>query len=208
MHEEIEATAPESLHWKSSRPRRRPSRNRKVRKSKLSTSRWPRTSHRRRPTMMPARSTRSGTGCRGPRFIGAAARNTDLILDMKGCRLERLNNGGPVLDSHSAYGVSSQLGVVRKAWAKKSTGLATIQFSKREAVTPLWNDVKSGIIQNLSPGMWIYNKVDTTPKGQERREFTAMDWEPFEISLVAVPADAATNFMSAAQAPPARQIRL
>ncbi len=70
-------------------------------------------------------------------------------------------------------------------------------------MTPIWNDVKGGIIQNLSPGMWIYKKVDTTPKGQERREFTATDWEPFEISLVSVAADAATNFMSAAVTPPA-----
>ena len=143
------------------------------------------------------------TGAKVPRFDWRTGEEYDLILDMKGCRMDRLNNGGPVLDSHSAYGVESQLGVVRKAWAKKATGLATIQFSKRDAVTPIWNDVKGGIIQNLSPGMWIYKKVDTTPKGQERREFTATDWEPFEISLVSVPADAATNFMSAAVTPPA-----
>jgi hypothetical protein len=143
------------------------------------------------------------TGAKVPRFDWRSGEEYDLILDMKGCRMDRLNNGGPVLDSHSAYGVESQLGVVRKAWAKKSTGLATIQFSKRDAVTPIWNDVKGGIIQNLSPGMWIYKKVDTTPKGQERREFTATDWEPFEISLVSVAADAATNFMSAAGTPPA-----
>jgi hypothetical protein len=143
------------------------------------------------------------TGAKVPRFDWRTGEEYDLILDMKGCRMDRLNNGGPVLDSHSAYGVESQLGVVRKAWAKKSTGLATIQFSKRDAVTSIWNDVKGGIIQNLSPGMWIYKKVDTTPKGQERREFTATDWEPFEISLVSVAADAATNFMSAAGTPPA-----
>ena len=143
------------------------------------------------------------TGAKVPRFDWRSGEEYDLVLDMKGCRLDRLNNGGPVLDSHSAYGVESQLGVVRKAWAKKSTGMATLQFSKRDAVTPIWNDVKAGIIQNLSPGMWIYKKVDTTPKGQERKEFTATDWEPFEISLLSVPADAATNFMSAAVPPPA-----
>ena len=143
------------------------------------------------------------TGAKVPRFDWRSGEEYDLILDMKGCRMDRLNNGGPVLDSHSAYGVESQLGVVRKAWTKKGIGLATIQFSKRDAVTPIWNDVKGGIIQNLSPGMWIYKKVDTTPKGQERREFTATDWEPFEISLVSVPADAGTNFMSAAAPPPA-----
>jgi hypothetical protein len=143
------------------------------------------------------------TGAKVPRFDWRTGEEYDLILDMKGCRMDRLNNGGPVLDSHSAYGVESQLGVVRKAWAKKSTGMATIQFSKRDAVTAIWNDVKGGIIQNLSPGMWIYKKVDTTPKGQERREFTATDWEPFEISLVSVAADAATNYLSAAGTPPA-----
>ena len=141
------------------------------------------------------------TGAKVPRFDWRSGEEYDLTLDMKGCRMDRLNNGWPVLDSHAAYGVDSQLGVVRKAWAKKSTGLATIQFSKRDAVTPIWNDVKGGIIQNLSAGMWIYKKIDTTPKGQERREFTATDWEPFEISLVPVPADANTNFMSAAVAP-------
>ena len=50
--------------------------------------------------------------------------------------------------------------------------------------------------------MWIYKKVDTTPKGQERKEFTATDWEPFEISLVPVPGDATTTFMSAAGTKP------
>ena len=87
------------------------------------------------------------TGAKVPRFDWRSGEEYDLILDMKGCRLDRLNNGGPVLDSHSAYGVESQLGVVRKAWAKKATGMATLQFSKREAVTPIWNDVKAGIIQ-------------------------------------------------------------
>jgi hypothetical protein len=126
----------------------------------------------------------------------------DLTLDMKGCRMDRLNNGGPVLDSHCAYGVESQLGVVRKAWIDKSNAMASVQFSKRDAITPVWNDVRAGIIQNLSPGVWIHEKMDTTPKGQERKEYTATDWEPFEISLVSVPADANTTFMSAVETQP------
>ena len=137
------------------------------------------------------------TGAKVPRMDWRTGLEYDLILSMKGCRLDRLNNGGPVLDSHSAYGVESQLGVVRRAWAVGTIGKATVQFSKRDSVTPIWNDVQAGIIQNLSPGMWIYKKEDTTPKGQERKEFTATDWEPFEISLLPVPADASTTFMSA-----------
>jgi hypothetical protein len=144
------------------------------------------------------------TGAKVPRYDWRTGAEYDLVLDMNGCRLDRLNNGGPVLDSHAAYGVADQLGVVRKAWVQKTNGVATIQFSKRDAVTPVWNDVKAGIIQNLSPGMWIYKKVDTTPKDQERKEFTATDWEPFEISLVPVPGDADTTFMSAAAPPPTK----
>ena len=138
------------------------------------------------------------TGAKVPRFDWRTGEEYDLVLSMKGCRMDRLNSGGPVLDSHSAYGVESQIGVVRRAWSAGATGKATIQFSKRDAVTPIWDDVRAGIIQNLSPGMWIYKKVDTTPKNQARKEFTAVDWEPFEISLLPVPADANTTFMSAA----------
>ena len=141
-------------------------------------------------------------GAKVPRFDWRTGEEYDLFLDMNGCRMDRLNNGGAALDSHRAYGVDSQLGVVRKAWARKATGMATIQFSPRDEVTPIWNDVVGGIIQNLSPGMWIYKKVDTTPAGQLRREFTATDWEPFEISLVPVPADAETTFMAAETPPP------
>ena len=142
------------------------------------------------------------TGIKVPRYDSRTDEEYDLILDMQGCRLGRLNNGAPVLDSHMAFGVESQMGVVQKAWAERSSGNATLRFSKRDAVTPVWNDVRSGIIQNLSPGMWIHKKVDTTPDGQRRKQYTATDWEPFEISLVAVPADANTTFMSAAGGPP------
>ena len=148
------------------------------------------------------------TGVKVPRFDWRTGEEYDLILDMKGCRLERLNNGAPVLDSHMSRGVQSQMGVVRNAWTNKTNGVATLQFSKREDVTRVWEDVRSGIIQNLSPGLWIYSKKETTPTGQQRKEFTATDWEPFEISLVPVPADANTTFMSAETRPPAQPTAL
>jgi hypothetical protein len=39
-------------------------------------------------------------------------------------------------------------------------------------------------------------------KGQARKQLLAIDWEPFEISLVPVPADAGTEVMSAAGVKP------
>jgi hypothetical protein len=145
------------------------------------------------------------TGAKVPRVNWMTGEEYDLTLDPKGCRLDRLNSGSPVLDSHMAYGVENQLGVVRRAWIDGSNFMATVQFSGRDDVTPVWTDVKAGIIQNLSPGVWIYSKKDATPDKQARQEFTATDWEPFEISLVPVPADCDTTFMSAeVTEPPAK----
>src|SRR4051794_30103405 len=77
------------------------------------------------------------TGAKVPRVNWMTGEEYDLVLDMKGCRLDRLNSGSPVLDSHDPYGVESQLGVVRKAWVEGKGGRATLQFSKRDDVTPI-----------------------------------------------------------------------
>jgi len=49
------------------------------------------------------------TGAKVPGYDWRTGQEYDLILSMKGCRWNRLNNGGPVLDSHNAYGVKSQM---------------------------------------------------------------------------------------------------
>ena len=51
---------------------------------------------------------------------------------------------------------SSQIGVVEKAWLSDGKGYATVRFSEREDVTPIWKDIQSGIIQNVSMGASIY----------------------------------------------------
>jgi len=65
-------------------------------------------------------------------------------------QLERLNAGAPLLDSHSAWSVSDILGAVEPGSARieKGQALATVRFSKREAVQPIWEDVRGGIIQS------------------------------------------------------------
>ena len=120
-----------------------------------------------------------------------------LSLDAANVRLDRLNNGAPVCDNHDTYGsVMNQLGVVQKAWLD-GTARATLQISPREELAGLRADIKAGIIRNVSMGAWIYTKQETTPKGQDRKQFTAVDWEPYEISLTPVPADPGAVLMSA-----------
>jgi len=130
-----------------------------------------------------------------------------LSLDAAAVRLDRLNNGAPVCDNHDSFGsVRDQLGVVQRAWVEQGTARATLQFSPREDLAALRTDVKAGIIRNVSMGVWIYTKNETTPKGQDRKQFTAIDWEPYEISLTPVPADPGAVLMSAKEvaANPAR----
>src|SRR5262245_42527058 len=59
-----------------------------------------------------------------------------LSLDPAHVRLDRLNAGGPVLDSHSAWSVSDQLGAVVPGSVKltKKAGELKARFSNRQSV--------------------------------------------------------------------------
>ncbi len=138
-----------------------------------------------------------------------------LKMDMAGCRMERLNAGAPVFDTHftgddykslvaGKVGTKAQLGVVQKAWADGDKGLATVQFDGgTEDGREAYRKAKSGITQNLSFGTWIYKREKTeatSPTGDEGSGidmFTATDWEPFELGPCTVPADFSTQFLTA-----------
>lgn len=107
-------------------------------------------------------------------------------------RLDRLNAGGPLLDQHNTYeGVTKQLGVVEKAWVNEDKeGRAIVRFSKNPVADGVFNDVRDGIVKNVSILYRVYKyqeepAVETT----EIPTYRAVDWEPMEVSLVTVPAD-------------------
>ncbi len=115
-----------------------------------------------------------------------------LSLEPKHVRLDRLNQGGPLLDSHSAWSVADMLGCVvpGSVTLTKSQGRARVRFSQREEVNGIWQDVKAGIIRSVSVGYRIYKYEEEEPKGNKLPVRTATDWEPFEVSMVPIPADA------------------
>lgn len=133
---------------------------------------------------------------------GAAVRRTDwwtgksyiekLSLDPKHVRLERLNSGAPLLNSHSAYSVEDQIGVVEDGSARivGKKGVATVRFSSRDSVAPIWRDVKEKVIRNVSVGYYIHRFEESAAKDGEIPTRLATDWEPYEISMVPMPADA------------------
>lgn len=118
-------------------------------------------------------------------------------MDPKHVRLDRLNNGAPLLNSHSDFRLSDVIGTIENARIENGKGYATARFSERDDVTPIWNDVQAGILQNVSMGVQIYNREDVTPKGQKMRHYLAVDWEPLEISAVPIGADPNAGFLSA-----------
>lgn len=105
-------------------------------------------------------------------------------------RLSRLA-GAPVLDSHANFSIRDQIGVVEKAWITDGRLLARLRFSERQDVEPIWRDVASGIVRNVSIGALIYRR-EKQPDGA----WLATDWEPMEISLVPVPADPKATILS------------
>jgi len=115
-----------------------------------------------------------------------------LSLDPAHVRLDRLNTIGPLLDGHSAYSVGDILGSVVPGSVSltKKAGRATVRFSKRTAVDPIWQDVKDGHIRSVSVGYRVYRFEETVGEKNALPVRLATDWEPFEISMVPIPADA------------------
>lgn len=116
----------------------------------------------------------------------------ELSLDPKHVRMGRLESGrAPLLNTHSRYDLSDVMGVVRQAALNAADGTATVEFSKRADVEPFYQDVLDTIIGNVSVGYNVleFDRIPPSADGQPWR-YLAIDWEPFEISLVPVGADA------------------
>ena len=111
--------------------------------------------------------------------------------------LDRLNGGAPVLDNHMSFGPVADIviGVVEKAWVKGNEGHATIRFSENDNGSRVMGLVKEGVLRNISVGYSV-NKYEITRNDDSLDEYTAIDWEPHEISMVAVPADAKAQVRS------------
>lgn len=135
---------------------------------------------------------------------GAAVRRTDfwtgqrydevLQVDSESVDLSRLNSGAPLLNSHGAHDLSQIIGVVERAWLVDGEGRALVRFSERADVAPILADVKAGIIRNVSVG---YNVRKYLVEEGDVPVYRAVDWQPAEISLVPIPADAGAGVRSA-----------
>lgn len=113
-----------------------------------------------------------------------------LVCEASAVRMDRANQGLPLLDCHNSYSVHSQVGRTVKVWINESRQLcARVRFSSRPEVAGLFQDVVDGIVKGISVGYEIYKfEREERPNGA-RPIYRATDWMPIEISLAPVPAD-------------------
>ena len=119
-----------------------------------------------------------------------------LCHDEECINLERFNNGlGTVLFNHDRDAV---VGHIEKAWLEDNRGKALVRFDKDEQSETIFQKVQSGTLQGVSVGYSIkhYEVLDEKDSVSSNGRFkgpdtyVVTDWEPLEISIVSVPADA------------------
>lgn len=101
-------------------------------------------------------------------------------------RLGRLKNGGALLLEHDPR---RHIGVVEQvAIADDRLGRAVVRFGRSAEADAAWKDVQDGIRRHVSVGYIIHRMVLMEEK-EGRETYRVDDWEPLEVSLVAIPAD-------------------
>jgi HK97 family phage major capsid protein/HK97 family phage prohead protease len=103
------------------------------------------------------------------------------------CDLSRLNNRASLLFNHDE---DELLGVVESASIDADgMGRAVVRFSKSEDAEEAWQDVQDGILTKVSVGYRILEVKLTEESESGPDVYTVTRWQPYEISLVTIPAD-------------------
>ena len=120
------------------------------------------------------------------------------------CDLSRVaNNAVPVLLNHNRWDKEGHVGIVQRAWLANGRCHAEVRLSMRDDVADLWRDIKDGIVTNISTGYSIFERVLKKQNKDGPSEYRVTRWQPFEISLVSVPADDTVGIGRSAEDKPA-----
>lgn len=125
-----------------------------------------------------------------------------LDVDTESIDLSRLRAGAPLLNSHMAYSLEDQIGVVENPVIEGGQGIVKAKLSKRDSVKGIAQDVADGIIRNVSVG-YSRNQVEMIPPKQDgdQWEYRVKKWTPMEVSLVPIPADPGSQVRSSEEKP-------
>lgn len=113
--------------------------------------------------------------------------NEILDITSDACDLSRLNNAGACLVNHDW---TDQVGAVTKAWLDPKDGKArcAVKFSRGARGQEIFDDIKDGIRRLVSVG-YIVRKMELVSVERDVETHRVTDWQPYEVSVVAVPAD-------------------
>lgn len=115
----------------------------------------------------------------------------ELVVSPTSVRLGRLNAGAPFLNTHSDWSLEDVLGSVVPGSARivGTKGFARVRLSTAPADADNVAKIRDGIVRNVSVGYAIHRveKVEAGDGGVPI--WRVVDWEPFEISAVPIPAD-------------------
>lgn len=120
-----------------------------------------------------------------------------LTMNRTAMRSARLKSGAPLLMDHNP---SDQIGVI-EGFTIGNDGLARadVRFGDSQRAEEIFRDVKNGIRRNVSVGFVVHG-MDHEGKGPDGIDvYRSSDWEPFEISLVSIPADISVGVGRSAQ---------
>lgn len=121
----------------------------------------------------------------------------EILCHDEGCiNLDRFNDGlGTLLFNHDRDAV---VGHIEKVWIEDNRGKALVRFDEDEQSETIFQKVQSGTLQGVSVGYSVnqYEVLDDKDSVSSNGRFkgpgayVVTDWEPLEISIVSVPADA------------------
>jgi len=121
-----------------------------------------------------------------------------LSHDPNSVRLNRLNDGGALLDNHDW---DKQRGVVESARVDADRkGRAVVRFSRNPSAEELFVDIQDKIKRHVSVGYLVHSmKLSGERDGVD--QYLVDDWEPYEISIVPIPFDTSVGIGRGAEIP-------
>lgn len=118
----------------------------------------------------------------------------ELSTEPEHVRMGRLQSGrSPFLANHSQGNVFDVMGVIESASVSKGEGKATVRFGaagKDARADLLFSKIEDRIVQNVSVGYLIWGASRAPDAADGVARFVVDDWEPIEVSAVAIGADA------------------
>ncbi|MCA3385436.1 MAG: HK97 family phage prohead protease [Roseomonas sp.] len=131
------------------------------------------------------------TGARARNFVPSLGGITEeLDMSPNAVRMAQLGSGNaPVLNTHRSSDARDVLGRVIAARLEGGRGHARLQFSAAADVEPLWQRIADGTLRAVSIGYRVHRYDQRPDPVSGEMIYRAVDWEPFEISIVPIPVD-------------------